>query len=88
MRRPIRWCGGLRNPDGGPAGVFVEGSLSGQRLAALSDPLPAQLRSAVRRPAITAAGRREVFGAASFRIVPSYSGVGARPRLIQSAVGR
>ena len=50
--------------------------------------LPAQLRSAVRRPAITAAGRRKVFGAASFRIVPRLQkpafGVGAHPRLVHS----
>jgi hypothetical protein len=45
----------------------------------------AQLRSAVRRVAITAAERREVFGAASFRIVPRLQkpafGVGAHSRL-------
>jgi hypothetical protein len=46
----------------------------------------AQLRSAVRRVAITAAERREVFGAASFRIVPRLQkpalGVGAHSRLV------
>ena len=46
----------------------------------------AQLRSVVRRAAITGAERRDVFGAASFRIVPrlqrSAFGVGARSHLV------
>jgi hypothetical protein len=50
--------------------------------------LPAQLRSAVRRVAITAAGRREVLGATSFRIVPRLQkpafGVSAHSRLVHS----
>jgi hypothetical protein len=50
--------------------------------------LSAQLRSAVQRAAITAADRRQVFGPATSRIVPSLQkpafGVGAHLRLVRT----
>ena len=52
---------------------------------------PRALRSVVRSVAIIAAERREVFGAASFRIVPMLQkpafDVGAHPRLVQGGSG-
>ena len=59
---------------------------TGRQLAASTDADSAQLRSEVRAAAITAAGRRQVFGAETFRIVPRLQkpalGVGAHSRLV------
>jgi len=53
---------------------------------------PRALRSVVRSVAIIAAERREVFGAASFRIVPMLQkpafDVGAHPRLVRRGSDR
>jgi hypothetical protein len=79
----------LRGKQGAPASSEL-GSASSAR----ATPLAAQLRSAVRRAAVAAAERREVFGAAGFRMVPRLRkpafGVGAHSRLVQrgSATGR
>jgi hypothetical protein len=65
-----------------------DGSSSAVERSRSSFALSAQLKSAVRRAAITAAERREVFGAASFRIVPRLQrrafGVDAHSRLVRT----